>query len=137
VDLAWRAAGVYVAGRTRLWLGGSVERAGFDRSPSRAARTTILGGVARMLPGLRRARVLRQTAALRPSTPDTRPIVGIPDGWENACLAVGGGRKGMLLSAALGRAAAELLTAGATALPVGSCSPQRWIARPLPEVARA
>jgi len=59
---------------------------------------------------------------LRPVTADGLPIVGIPSGWENVCVAAGGGRKGLLLGAGLGMAAAELLTAGATTVPIDQAS---------------
>ena len=105
VDLAWRDAAVYDAGNPRAWLGGPA------------------GGVARILPGLRDAHVLRRTRAPRPVTPDGLPIAGMVA--DNVCLALGGGRKGMLLSAALGLAAAELLSEGRTDLPIDPCSPER------------
>jgi glycine oxidase len=127
-DLAWRDVAVYGTGGAEVWLGGTEERVGFDRAPSTAARASILERVARVLPGMRRTRVLRQSAALRPSTPDGLPIVGAVGGWENAYLAVGGGRKGMLFSAGLGLAVAELVATGATRVPVGPCSAERWIA---------
>jgi glycine oxidase len=126
IDLVWRDAQVYEAGPGRIWLAGTEERARFDRTPSASGRATILDRVARIAPSLRDVRVLRQTAGLRPLTPDCLPIVGLPAGWSNACLAMGAGRKGMLLSAAMGRAAAELLTQGETELPVESSSPLRF-----------
>jgi glycine/D-amino acid oxidase-like deaminating enzyme len=107
VDLAWRDAGVYGAGEDRVWLGGQRDLA------------------SRILPDLREAPVIRRTSAPRPMTPDGFPIVGLVPGLENACLAIGGGRKGMLLSSALGLAAAELLTDGRTRLPLDACSPDR------------
>jgi D-amino-acid dehydrogenase len=74
------------------------------------------------------ARVLGQTAGLRPVTPDGVPIVGMPGGWENVCLAVGSGRKGMLLSAGIGLTAAEIAAGRTTGLPIDQCSPERWAA---------
>jgi glycine/D-amino acid oxidase-like deaminating enzyme len=64
-------------------------------------------------------------AALRPVTPDGIPIVGLAPGWTNVSLALGSGRKGVLMSAALGRAAADLLAAGKTEVPIDPCSPER------------
>jgi glycine oxidase len=124
-DLAWRETAAYAAGDNRVWLGGTEDRVGLDAAPSQAGRASILERAARLLPEMARARVLRQTAALRPVTPDGAPLVGVAPGWENACLALGSGRKGVLLSAAAGRAAADLLTAGSTDLPLDPCSPER------------
>jgi glycine oxidase len=132
VDLVWRDAQVYEAGPGRVWLAGTDERAGFDRSLSDAGREEILGKVALLDSQLGRARVLRQTAGLRPVTPDNLPIVGLANGWANVAVAMGAGRKGMLLSAALGRAAAELLVRGGTDLPIDNCSPTRFIADAAP-----
>jgi glycine oxidase len=124
-DLAWRDAAAYGTGGAQVWLGGTEDRVGLDPVPSREGRASIVERVARVLPAMRQANVLSHVAALRPVTPDGIPIVGMADGWDNACLAVGSGRKGMLLSAAIGRATAELLTAGSTQVPIDPCSPER------------
>jgi glycine/D-amino acid oxidase-like deaminating enzyme len=128
VDLVWRDAQVYEAGPGQVWLAGTEERVGFDRTPSDAGRAEILDKVAVFDSELGGARVLRQTAGLRPVTPDNLPIAGPANGWENVAVAMGAGRKGMLLSAALGRAAAELLVRGSTELPIENCSPERFVA---------
>jgi glycine oxidase len=124
-DLAWRDAAVYGTGGEQMWLGGTEDRVGLDPAPSRKGRASILERVARVLPSIRQASVLSHVAALRPVTPDGIPIVGMAEGWDNACLALGSGRKGMLLSAAIGRATAELLTTGSTQVPIDPCSPER------------
>ncbi len=122
-EITWRQFGVYQAAGDRLWLGGTEEAAGFDTSPTAAARERILSGVAQLMPGLGPVRVVSQVAGLRPVTPDGLPIVGIPSGWENVCLATGAGRKGMLYGAALGLAATEILLRGVTGLAVRDCHP--------------
>jgi glycine oxidase len=124
-EITWRGLGVYTAGDWRVWLGGTEDHEGFDRAPSASARTRILEGIGALMPGLRIARIADHVAGLRPVTPDGLPIVGIPPGWENVAVAVGAGRKGMLLGAGLGLAAAELASAGSTRLSIGACSPGR------------
>lgn len=124
-DVSWGEVGVYAAGPGRLILGGTEERCGFDASPTASARDGILAGARRLLSGIGELRVLEQWAGLRPVTPDGLPIVGIPSGWENVCVAAGSGRKGMLYGAALARAATDLLLDGDTALPVEACAPER------------
>jgi glycine oxidase len=126
-DVAWREAAAYPTGGVEVWLGGTVDRVGFDDEPRSAARASIVERISRILPAMANARVVRHTAGLRPVTPDGAPIVGIPGGWENACLVLGAGRKGMLLSAGMGLAAAELLTSGRTRVAVDACSPDRWV----------
>jgi glycine oxidase len=134
-DLAWRDAAVYGTAGAEAWLGGTEERAGFDATPSSRARAAILERVSRVVPGMRGARLLRHVAGLRPVSRDGIPIVGLAGGLENACLAVGSGRKGILLSAAIGRAAAELVTSGSTAVPIAACSADRWATVPAVDLA--
>jgi glycine/D-amino acid oxidase-like deaminating enzyme len=129
-DIAWRDAMLYPAESARAWLGGTEERVGFDTAPSASGRRSILERIALVLPGLADAHVLAQTAALRPATPDGLPIAGMPARWENVCLALGGGRKGVLMSAAMGRAAAELMARDSTDVPIACCTPDRWATQP-------
>lgn len=125
-DLSWGRTAVYAHDDRTVWVGDTEERSGFDRAPTSNARASILDRAAARFPELGRAPVAAQKAGLRPVTPDGLPIVGTPDGWENVCLAVGGGRKGLLLGAAIGLAAADIVTVGRTAVPVDACSPARW-----------
>ena len=125
-DLAWRETAVYGTGTTSVWLGGTEARTGFDDSPTDDGEATILRGVERVLPGFAPIAVEQRQAALRPATPDGLPIVGRAPGWDNVFLALGGGRKGMLLAAGLGRAVAELLMGDATSMPIAECSPGRF-----------
>lgn len=125
LDVTWREFGVYAAGSGRLLLAGTEDRDGFDSAPSSAARERILSTISDLLPGLGSLRVVGHTAGLRPVSRDGLPIVGLAPRWENAFLALGPGRKGMLLSAALGLAAAQTLTGGGTSVPIGSCAPDR------------
>jgi glycine/D-amino acid oxidase-like deaminating enzyme len=125
IEVTWREFGAYPAAAGRLWLGGTEERVGMDTRPTDAARRRILGGVRRLLPGVAAMRIVRQVTGLRPVTPDGFPILGLSSGWDNVCLATGAGRKGMLLGAALGLAACELLLEQATRLPIACCDPSR------------
>jgi len=127
VDLGRGKATAYRADEGRGLLGDTEDRAGFDDAPTAAARERILAGSADLLPALADARVVAHTAGLRPVTPDGLPIVGRVEGWENVCVATGAGRKGILLSAGLGLAVAELLVRDETALPIGACSPARFV----------
>ena len=98
----------------------------FDRTPTKAARELILEQVKRLMPGLLVATIIEQTAALRPVTPDDMPVIGLAPGWTNVGLALAGGRKGMLYSAGMGLAAAELVTRAETNLPIAACVPSRF-----------
>jgi glycine oxidase len=124
-EITWDRFGVYAGSGRQRWLGGTEDRAGFDLEPTPAARKRILDGIARLAPGLRPLRVVGQVAGLRPVTRDGRPIIGIPSAWRNVCLAGGAGRKGLLLAAGLGLAAAELLVGGSTQMSIAECAPER------------
>jgi len=129
-DVTWREAGIYTAGADMFWLGGVEDRVGYDSAPTPAARNRIFAGVRQLLPEFDPIAELRHVAGLRPTTPDNLPIAGIPSGWENVCLALGSGRKGMLLGAGLGRAAAEVLLGRRTTASIDRFSPSRRVPQP-------
>jgi glycine oxidase len=129
-DIAWRESAVYQTGGLEVWLGGTEDHVGFDDSTTEAARSSIVERVSRVFPAMARAGIVRQTAGLRPLTPDGLPIVGLVGGGRDVCVALGGGRKGMLFSAAMGRASADLLLEGRTAVPVAACAPERFADAP-------
>ena len=54
------------------------------------------------------------------------PILGAAPGWSGAYLATGAGKKGILLAPAMGRAVAELIVQGETAIPLEGYGPARF-----------
>lgn len=110
----------------RLWVGATSEPRGFDATPSDSARSSLWAAARRLMPSLAGATLERQTACLRPVTPDALPLIGPVPGWENAYVATGGGPKGILLAPAMGRAIADLILTGRTDLSVASSSPGRF-----------
>ena len=124
----FQGAGVSLNHRERgqVWVGATEQRRGFDLEPSEEARATLMRAALRLMPAMSDSRVVRHTACLRPLTPDWMPIVGRAPGWDNACLATGAGKKGILLSPAIGKAAADLTTRAATDLPVSDFVPDRF-----------
>jgi glycine oxidase len=109
-----------------VWLASTEEEAGFDVSLTRDARDTLMDRGLRMVPSLGDLKLVRQTACLRPVTPDRLPVLGGAPGWEGLYLATGAEKKGILLGPAMGRAVADLITGGSTDLPVGPFSPERF-----------
>lgn len=109
-----------------LWAGATEERKGFDRQPSESARRTLMKGATKLMPCLADAEIARHTACLRPLTPDWLPIVGAAPGWDNAYLATGAGKKGILLAPAIGKATADLVTRGETDMPLDGFEPERF-----------
>ena len=109
-----------------VWIGTTEEEVGFFDEPTAEARAGIFKGALKMMPSLSSATVQLQTACFRPVSGDGLPIIGRAPGWENVALATGAGRKGILLGASMGSAAADLVSDGATSLPVAPFDPARF-----------
>ena len=109
-----------------VWGGTTEEWKGFDKILSESARDYITRGAVNLMPAMAEARLALQTACLRPVTPDWMPIVGRAPGWDNVYLTTGAGKKGVLLSPAMGKATADLITRGMTELSIGECAPERF-----------
>ena len=109
-----------------IWCGSTEEDVGFDLSLTDVARARILDLAVRLMPSLANAAVVQQTACLRPLTPDWLPIVGQAPGWENAYIAAGGQKKGILLGPAMGQGIADLIAAGKTDICLDGCGPGRF-----------
>ena len=109
-----------------VWLASTEEEAGFDLGLTGEARDTLMARGLKMVPSLRELRLVRQTACLRPVTPDRLPVLGAAPGCAGLYLATGAEKKGILLGPAMGRAVADLITGGSTELPVGPFTPDRF-----------
>ena len=112
----------------QTWVGASDERKSFDRNPSAQARAISLSRAASLMPDIRDAELVLHTACLRPRSPDWMPIVGNAPGWDNAYLSTGAGKKGILLSPGMGKAVADLMTSGATDVPIEGFQAERFTA---------
>ena len=109
-----------------VFAGTTAEEAGFDDAPTPAARERILADVALRTSRLADARVVDQTACLRPLSADGLPLIGAAPGRRGAWVATGHGRKGILLSLATGEAIAELILDGRAALDLAPFDPARF-----------
>ena len=130
--IAYDSAGAEVTVGNRadglVWVASTEEWRGFDKQPSVSARKALLDGATTLMPTLESdAEVAMHTACLRPVTADWMPIIGAAPGWDNAYLATGAGRKGILISPGIGKAIADLLTACDTALSVGEFGAGRFV----------
>jgi glycine oxidase len=110
----------------QVWCASTEEWCGFDREPSAAARQALRQRAIKLMPDIAHATLLQHTACLRPVAADWLPILGRAPGWDNVYLAMGGAKKGILLSTGMGQAIADLLTTGHTSLPVAPCAPERF-----------
>jgi glycine oxidase len=110
----------------QVWVGATEENRGFDLEPSEQARKTLMNGALHLMPAMADAVVVLHTACLRPLSPDWMPVLGPAPGWDNAFLATGAGKKGILLSPGIGKSVADLILDGRTDLPVSGFSPDRF-----------
>ena len=122
-------AGSYAASKTDglIWAGTTEEEAGFDEELTIAARDKVMGDLLKMAPSLSEAKLVHQTACLRPLSEDGIPIVGVVPGWQNLFLATGGGRKGILWSTGMCEGLAALILMGSSMVPgLASLDPKRF-----------
>ncbi|WP_457654016.1 NAD(P)/FAD-dependent oxidoreductase [Rhodocaloribacter sp.] len=97
-------SGYVVCEDAALVVGSSFEHRFTDRRPSPEQTAAILTKAARMLPALRRARVLEESAGVRVGVPGTRlPMVGPLPGRRRVWVFTGLGSKGLLMTPLLAR----------------------------------
>lgn len=90
--------GVYLVPRgDRLLIGATLEEAGFDASPTEAARAWLLGCAVATMPALAGRPVVEHWAGLRPASPDGLPILG-ESAVEGLFVATGQYRNGILFA---------------------------------------
>jgi glycine oxidase len=118
---------LFCRGNEHVWIGATETHEGFDDEPSGKARRDLINRGIKILPSISQAKILRQTAGLRPLTSDGLPIVGKAPGWDNVYMNNGAGRKGTLISAGMGRAIADLITRGKTSITIEFAKPNRFI----------
>ena len=125
-SIGWRGNYATTKPDGLLWAGTTEDEAGFDEAPTEAGRRTVLANLLRMLPALGGARVIEQTACLRPMTPDGNVMLGEVAGLRGVYVATGGGRKGILYGPGMGAACADLIVSGATDLNLTPYDPGRF-----------
>ena len=109
-----------------LWAGTTEEEVGFDERPTSEARDKIMSSLLRVVPSLTDAQLVHQTACLRPLSADRLLLLGKVPGWEGVYMATGGGRQGISLGPAIGHIIAELITSGASSIPIDAFDPGRF-----------
>jgi glycine oxidase len=105
-------------------MGSTMEHAGFESRVTETARSEILEGARRIIPGLGDPE--RQWAGLRPMTPDGLPIIGADPDVEGLWYATGHGRNGILLAPLTGDIIADLVTTGATTTDIAPLAVDRF-----------
>jgi glycine oxidase len=94
---------------TETIVGATREDAGFDRSPTEAARRDLTLKVSKLSTKVLDARIVRQTACLRPMPADGKPYVGRVPGWDGAWLGVGHWSEGIHFGPLTGKWLADMI----------------------------
>lgn len=95
-----------------IWVGGTVEEAGFDRRVTAAGVSLMLQGVAELIPALADSTFVGAWAGLRPGSADDLPILGPAPGWQGLTLATGHFRNGILLAPITGQLISDWILEG-------------------------
>ena len=112
-----------------VYVGSTLEEAGFDKSVTKAAFDRLVQGARQAVPALGKAIIESSWAGLRPATRDGWPYLGPTPGWENLWVAAGHFTHGILLSCVTGRLMAQALSGEKTDL---SLEPFRLDREPYP-----
>jgi glycine oxidase len=122
-----RGASVYLVPRDdgRVVVGATVEERGWDTTPTAGGAYGLLRDALALVPGLDDATFVAARAALRPGSPDDRPIVGAT-GVEGLVVATGHHRNGILLTPITADAVAAVVAGGPVPDEVRPCDPRRF-----------
>jgi glycine oxidase len=96
----------------RIMIGATVERVGFDTSPTLEARQELMAWVDRWCPDLSRCSIVECQGGLRPGSSDGWPILGPVASIDGLSVAAGHFRNGILLSPITGHYMADGLADG-------------------------
>lgn len=106
-------------------LTGGVELAGLDAPPDFRRIRALLPLARQVLPGLS-GEVTREWMGYRPSTPDSKPVIGPAPGLRDAYFAFGHGHMGLGLSAITGQLVADVVGGREPTVPLGPFLPSRF-----------
>lgn len=118
--------GYLVPRGTATIAGSTMERTGFDASTSAEGIAKIRSAGAEILPALGAMEPETVWAALRPVTPDTRPIIGPDPECSSIIYACGHGRNGILMAPLTGDLVADLVTASPLPYDLEQFRPDRF-----------
>jgi glycine oxidase len=109
-----------------LFAGATVENVGFRKHTTKRALAGLRAMATRLIPSLRHAEVAGAWAGLRPGSADGMPVIGRLPGWENAYVATGHFRNGILLAPATGKLVTQLILQGGTETGLEAFGPERF-----------
>lgn len=101
--------GIYLIPRAdgQILVGSTREYCGYDTSPTRSARETLMHAAGKLFPPLVNLEPIRHWAGLRPARPDQTPVIDALPPYKNVFINAGHGRYGLTMAPA----AADILTA--------------------------
>jgi glycine oxidase len=112
-----------------LFAGATVEDAGFRKQTTQRGLAGLRAMAARLAPVLRHTEIASAWAGLRPGSEDGRPVIGRLPSCENAYVATGHFRNGILLAPVTGKVIAQMIVEGATEADVSDFGPERFAKR--------
>ncbi len=115
--------------RGNLIIGSTEEDVGFDKRVTLDTITHFARHVLPRFPRLRGLHVIRSWAGLRPTTPDSRPIIQVLEEPNGFCLAAGHSRRGIGYAAGTGKLVAEMITGKSPSLPLEPFALRRFALR--------
>jgi glycine oxidase len=114
------------SGRTVI-AGTTAEYIGYEKAVTAEGLESIIRGVSRIAPLVKKARFQRAWSGLRPDTKDHYPILGYGE-LNNLVFATGHFRNGILLAPMTAKLIAELLLTGTSSFPLEAYSSGRFAA---------
>jgi glycine oxidase len=110
----------------QTFAGATVEEAGFRKRTTDPGLRGLIRGAIELIPSLAGSEVVRSWAGLRPATPDALPVMGLLPGWQNAWVATGHFRNGILLAPISGRLMAASILSGSADKTLAPFTPERF-----------
>jgi glycine/D-amino acid oxidase-like deaminating enzyme len=93
-----------------IWLGTTEEDIGFNENVTEFGRDTIIQSAADIFPFVKSLDLVKQTACLRPVTPDLQPVIeDLSYLIKGLIVCSGGSRNGILFGPAMGLLASEMI----------------------------
>ena len=126
--LAQKGGGVSIepTARGNFVLGSTREFVGFDKRTTLQGILHIAKHASRILPCLRKLRLIRVFAGLRPYTPDGLPIIGAVAGLDGFIMAAGHEGDGIALAPITGEIIADLITDNRSSFPLDAYRLERF-----------
>ena len=126
-DVSGKKITIYQKPDNLIWIGSTEEHLGFDTHITTEARIDLLRKAIDVIPDMAGAKIEKQTACLRPVTDDDLPIIGNIPSLDNAWISTGAGKKGILLSLAMGKTIAELISEGKSSMAIRKFNIARFL----------